>query len=99
MPRAIKSAAEVEKKATATEKKPAAKRTTRKSAPKVELFVEFNGIQSSADTIIENVKATYASEVGTTDIKSLKIYVKPQENAAYYVVNDDDARKMDVYFV
>ena len=101
MPRASKAAADSAKTASTTaEKKTAEKKTTRKPrAPKVEMFVEFNGVQSSMDTIIENVKATYAAEGGDKAIKTLKIYVKPEEHAAYYVVNGEDARKMDVYFL
>lgn len=102
----------VEKKATA---KPAAKAATKttatkttaaKKAPakklkeaKISMFLEFNGKKVPAEEIVENVKATYKAEGGTKEIDTLEIYVKPEENAAYYVVNGElEGRKMDVYF-
>lgn len=50
---------------------------------------EFNGVKVPAEEIIENVKATYKAEGGTKEIETLEIYVKPEENAAYYVVNGE----------
>lgn len=33
---------------------------------------------------------------GPEDIKSINIYVKPEEFAAYYVINDDATGKIDL---
>ncbi len=75
----------------------AAKKTTsRKPAAKVELFIEHNGIQASANDIAKRVKADYAAREGAADIKTLNIYVKPEDNAAYYVVNGDIEGKMEL---
>ena len=97
MPKAKKVEDAALETAKSAQKKPAAKRSTRKST-KVELFIEYNGVQVSSDHIIENVKATYAANGGKSDAKSLKIYLKPEDNAAYYVVDEDTSEKMDVYF-
>ena len=69
-----------------------------KAEAKTEVFVEFNGVQESIDEVIENVKKTFAAEGNTDEIKSVKVYLKPQDSAAYYVVNDTIEGKMDVYF-
>ncbi len=86
------------KTATKTEtaaKKPAAKKTTttKKTATKVELFIEFGGVQVSADEIVENIK-----KVNGKAPKNLTVYVKPEESKAYFVA-DGEEKDIDVYFV
>lgn len=84
----------------ATEKKPAAKKTTttakktttKKVASKVEMFVEFGGVQVSVNDIIENVK-----KVNGKDAKNYTIYLKPEDSKAYFVA-DGEEKEMDVYF-
>ena len=99
-----KTAAKTETKTTKTAapkaetktaaKKPAAKRTCAKKAEtKVEMFIEFGGVQVSVDEIIANTKKANGAEP-----KTLKIYVKPDESKAYYVA-DGVEKEMDVYFV
>ena len=84
------------KKADAPAATTAKKTTSRKPAAKVELFIEHNGIQASANEIAKRVKADYAAREGAADIKTLNIYVKPEDNAAYYVVNGDIEGKMEL---
>lgn len=80
-------------------KKPAAKKTTttkkttaKKTAAKIEMFVEFGGVQVSIDEIIENVK-----KVNGKDAKNYTIYLKPEDSKAYFVA-DGEEKEMDVYF-
>lgn len=103
----VEKAAEVKETVKATvktaEKKTAQKKTTRKTATKkeassTEVFVEFYGQQSSVESVEERVKAAFVAEghkAGT--IKSLKIYLKPEEQAAYYVINDKFAGRVDLF--
>ena len=89
----VKSAA----KKTA-QKKTTRKTTTKKEASSTEVFVEFYGQQSSVESVEERVKAAFVAEghkAGT--IKSLKIYLKPEEQAAYYVINDKFAGRVDLF--
>ncbi|MGN0550612.1 MAG: DUF6465 family protein [Acutalibacteraceae bacterium] len=96
--------AKAEAKTTAAKKAPAkkapAKKTTKKAEPKVSVVIEFDGGQEAVDSIIENVKATYAANGGKEEIKTLEIFVKPEERKAYFVVNGelDSNNQMDVYF-
>lgn len=83
----------------AAEKKTAAKKTTttkktttKKTAAKVEMFIEFGGVQVSIDEIIENVK-----KVNGKDAKNYTIYLKPEDSKAYFVA-DGEEKEMDVYF-
>lgn len=91
------------KKAPA-KKTPAKKTTTKKATakkavePVVDFFVEFNGHKEPCATIIENVKKSFLAENEGVEITSIKVYVKPQENAAYCVVNETSEFRMDVYF-
>ena len=77
--------AEEPKKETA--KKAPAKRTTAKDI-KTSVVVQFAGKEVTEKDLIAAVKKSYTkkgNKVG--DIKSIEIYVKPEESAAYYVVN------------
>lgn len=91
------TAAKTEEK-TAPAKKPAAKKAAAK-AVEAKVYIEFNGAKVPVDEIVENVKATYKANGGNDEIKSLEVYVQPNESAAYFVVNGEPTgKKMDVYF-
>ena len=63
-----------------------------KAETKVNFVVEFNNKQNSAEDIINNVKATYGK-----DAKEISIYLKPDENKAYFVADGEEG-SMDVFF-
>ena len=57
---------------------------------KAETFVEFSGKQISQAELVKEIKKIYTSAGHkASDIKSLNIYIKPEENAAYYVINNE----------
>ncbi len=68
--------------------KKAGKTTARRGRPPLspELYVEANGNQYNITDIVDRAKADYRAthKVG---VQSCKIYIKPDEGAAYYVVN------------
>lgn len=66
----------------AAEKKPAAKKATAK-APAVKLFVEYQGRQVSQEDILTAVLAAAGKA------KTVEIYVKPEDGAAYYVADGE----------
>ena len=89
-----------------TTKKAATKKTTTKKAAKkeeaaevaapaatTEIFVEYNGVQVSGEEIVRLVKGSYGK-----DVTDLKIYVKPEDNRAYYVA-DGEAGSVRVLFI
>ena len=83
-PKAEAKKAEEPKKETA--KKAPAKRTTEDI--KTSVVVQFAGKEVTEKDLIAAVKKAYTkkgNKVG--DIKTIEIYVKPEESAAYYVVN------------
>lgn len=78
-------------------KKPAAKKTAekktapkkaaeKKTAPKTNLFIQYQGVELSYADLIERVKA----DSGIDSPKSVNLYVKPEDNMVYYVVNDNE---------
>lgn len=82
-----------EKKAAA--KAPAKKTTTTKkaaAATKVEVFVEFGGVQVSIDEMVKNIKLTNGKSA-----KEITVYLKPEESKAYFVA-DGEEKEMDVFF-
>ena len=83
------------KKAAA--KKPAAKKAA-KEVLKPEITVQYQNLEVTTEAVEERVKAQFAAEghrVGT--IKKLNIYVKPEEYAAYYVINDKFTGRVDLF--
>ena len=69
-----------------------------KSAASIDVYVEFNGVQEAIADVVENVKKTYVASGYTDEITSVKVYLKPAENTAYYVVNETVEGSMGVYF-
>lgn len=89
------AAKKAEPKKEAPAKKPAAKskKTAKEKAVMVpEIYVQYtdNGEQeASMADIIAKIKALYVAEGHReSSIKSLKVYMKPQEWKAYYVINN-----------
>ena len=89
---AAKTVKETEKPAA---KKTAAKKTTtRKAAAKKEVntdvYVQFGGKEVCTKDAVEKVKAVW-TEAGNKeeDLKDIKLYIKPEDNGVYYVINDD----------
>ena len=77
-------AAEAKETKTRKSTKASARRGRPPLAP--ELYVEFSGKQYNVTDIIDRAKADYRAthKVG---VQSCKVYVKPEEDAAYYVIN------------
>ena len=48
--------------------------------------------------MVEKVKAQFVAEGHRAgNIKSLRIYIKPEDKAAYYVINDKNAGRVDLF--
>lgn len=65
------------------------KTAAKKKDPKTTIVIEYEGKPILVkDVIARAVKAYKKSNKGVT-VKKIDIYIKPEENAAYYVVNGD----------
>lgn len=79
-------------------KKAPAKKATVKAEKVVETYVEFAGNQVLLANVEASVKAAYVAEGHReSSIKTMKVYVKPEENAAYYVINDNNVGRVDLF--
>jgi len=84
------------KKAATTEKKAPAKKAAAKAETVITL--EFGDYTAIMATVEDKVKAQYVAEGNkASSIKTLNIYVKPFENAAYYVINGDVTGRVDLF--
>ena len=73
------------------------KATTRKTTVRktvslnTEVYVQWLGKEVYERDIIENIKKVWTEEMGKkeADLTDLKIYIKPEDNGAHYVINND----------
>ena len=84
--------------AKAAEKKaPAKKETVKKAAPakkaavKETLHVQFSGKTYTTEDLVKIAKDVWKYDLNKaeSDFKTVDLYVKPEENAVYYVINGD----------
>ena len=84
---------ETAKKETAAKKsikKAPAKKTESKKTEKVEeVYLQFHGQEIATKDVLERAKQAYIAEGHReSSIKSIRLYIKPEENMAYYVINE-----------
>lgn len=64
---------------------------------KTSFYVEYYEKQVNEADLIKEAKAIWAnSGKKAADLKTLSIYVKPEENMAYYVFNDDETGSFEI---
>lgn len=88
-------------KKTTTRKTTAAKKTTTKTAakttaakkaePVTEVYVQYWGKEIHTSEVADRIKKIWTEDMGKKDseLKDLKIYIKPEDNGAHYVINGD----------
>ena len=84
-------AEEVKEAVKETAKAPAKRTTTRKTAVKETVYLQYLGKEINKDDLVKQVKDIWTKELKNKagDLKSVTLYLKPEENKAYYVVNGD----------
>lgn len=61
------------------------------------IYLQFNGKEACIDAVRDAIKENYDSvKDGTDTAKDLKIYLKPEDSKAYYVMNDDYIGEVDL---
>lgn len=72
-------------------KTPAKKTATRKTAVTETVYLQYLGKEINKDDLVKQVKEIWTKELKNKagDLKSITLYLKPEENKAYYVINDD----------
>ena len=82
-------AEEVKTEAVAAEpakKAPAKKAACKTSEPVIKCTIEFNDKNTAVRSIVDSI---YEAEGGKDKIKTLDVYIQPENNVAYYVVNGE----------
>ncbi len=72
------------------------KKTTAKKEIKTSLFVEYYGKQVEDKTIIAAVKKAWTksgNKIG--DIKTMDLYIKPEDDAVYFVINKTESGSVE----
>ena len=77
---AAKKAAQAGNEAVEAVKKVAAKKT--------EFYVQFAGNEINVEELAAKAKATFKADHKRAAVTSCRIYIKPEDNAAYYVINE-----------
>ena len=63
---------------------------------KPEVILQYQSAEAQVDALIEAAKAQFKAAHKRTLITSLTLYLKPEENAAYYVINEKNSGKVDM---
>lgn len=90
--------AEPAKKAPVKKTEAPKKAAAKKEEPemKASVFVEYEGKQIAAKDVLETAKNDYISKHEDAVIETIELYVKPEENAAYYVVNGEGCEEFKI---
>ena len=96
---AVEEAPVTEEKAPKKTRKACGTKKTKKVEPKAtEIVIQFQGSEITATSLEEKVKAKFVEEGHRAgNIKSLTIYAKPEELAAYYVINEHYKGRVDLF--
>ena len=89
------------KKAAAPKKPAAVKKPAEKKSPakaEQEMILQFGGREIKEKDLYERIQQIWIEGYGkkAEELKSLKVYVKPEEFTAYYVINDDVTGSIDL---
>lgn len=81
-------------------KKDVAPKKTTKTAAKKEItqtvYVQFAGKEVAVDDMMPKIKKVWQKAGNRIkDIKDVKLYVKPEDNKVYFVINDDFSDSVD----
>lgn len=65
------------------------------AALKPEVYVQFQETEADIAVLIERAKEEFHKEKKRTRITGMKLYIKPEERAAYYVINEKASGKVE----
>lgn len=97
-----KAAKEPAEKKTATAAKEPTEKKTAKTVLAPQVYIQFQSQEAETAQIVEKIKKQYVSEGHrSSSIKNLQAYVKPEDNAVYYVINQgtkqESVGKVDLF--
>lgn len=109
MEKAVEASKKAKKETTKKATQEATKTTVRKTGVKVndgkeekmnkeEIFIQFTNKEISMDVVMDRVKDAYVAEGNLlSSADDICVYIKPEENMIYYVVNNSYASGISLY--
>ena len=100
--KAVETAAPAEEKKTAAAKKPAEKKATAAKKPVAKktaaaeerkVVIQYNGAEVAGTDLVDKAKA----DAGVKSAKSVVVYVRPEINKVYYVIDDNTFGNFDLF--
>ena len=84
-------AADTKKAVKTTAASTATKTAAKKTAVKETVYLQYMGKEINKEDLMKQVKEIWTKQLKNKagDMKSVTLYLKPEENKAYYVINDD----------
>ena len=73
----------------------AAEKVTKPRIPTPEIIVQYSGTDIGTSALTEAAAAQFRAVNKRAAIKNIKLYIKPEEHAAYFVINGDFTGKVD----
>ncbi|WP_448862414.1 DUF6465 family protein [Dorea sp.] len=69
-----------------------------KKEAKTSIYLQYMGKEVSTEEITKKVQDAWVNATGKSvaDIKTLNIYIKPEDAAAYYVINEETTGKVEL---
>lgn len=88
---AAEAAAKETKKAAEKKAAPAKKTASAKKAVKEQIYLQYLGKEINKDDLVKQVKEIWTRQMKKKvgDLTSIDLYLKPEENAVYYVINGE----------
>ncbi len=58
---------------------------------KSEIYIQYADSEICIQDVLDKIKAQWTKDLenGEDELEELKVYIKPEDNAAYYVINGD----------
>lgn len=73
----------------------AAEKTAKPRVPAPAVIVQYSGADIETSALTDAAVAEFRAVKKRAGIKDIKLYIKPEEHAAYYVINGDFTGKVD----
>ena len=66
---------------------------------KAHIYLQYMGKEFSTADVMKQIRQIWTKELRRSpeELRSVNVYLKPEEFAAYYVINDEVNGKIDVY--
>ncbi len=93
-----KKAAEKKTSDKKVENKKASTKNKSENKYDTKVLFQYTGNEVDSDQLLEQAKADYLAAGGMEkNIKKMELYIKPEDNAAYYVINGIPAGKVTIF--